>query len=237
MTVSERKRAFGVQDLAEFRARIEELRRELDPPTSAGDFVAYTDGACLGNPEGPGGWAAVVDRPDGATPWMLFGHLSSTSNNRAEALGILGAIEWVPAGSRLEVHSDSELTVRILLGRYKAKANPDIWEVLRRTVSEKRLSITPEWVRGHAGDPRNELADRLTRLAARNRPLTDVAATDTSAPPASDPTELAGLEPHGDWEKKFVGSLKDQLRRGRKLSEKQQTIVDKIRARGRAAPS
>ena len=37
--------------------------------------------------------------------------------------------------------------------------------------------------------------------------------------------------PSGDWEKKFVGSLRDQLRRGRKLSEKQQAVVDKIRAR------
>ena len=55
------KRAFGVNDLAEFAARIDELRAEDDPPTVAGDYLAYTDGACLGNPEGPGGWAAVVD--------------------------------------------------------------------------------------------------------------------------------------------------------------------------------
>ena len=237
MTISNGKRAFGLQDLAEFRARIDELRRDLDPPTAAGEFVAYTDGACLGNPEGPGGWAAVVDRPDGDTPWMLFGHLSSTSNNRAEVLGVLGAIEWVPAGSRLEVHSDSELTVRILQGRYKMKANPDIWEVLNRTVAEKRLSLTAEWVRGHAGDPRNELADQLTRVAALNRPLADLTLLETSAPRAKEPPELAGLEPKGDWEQKFVSSVKDQLRRGRKLSEKQQAIVDRIRARGRTASS
>jgi ribonuclease HI len=232
--MSNGKRAFGLQDLAQFRARIDELRSDLDPPTVAGEFVAYTDGACLGNPEGPGGWAAVVDRPDGETPWMLFGHLSSTSNNRAEALGVLGAIEWVPAGSRLEVHSDSELTVRILQGRYKMKANADIWEVLTRTVSEKRLSLTPEWVRGHAGDPRNELADQLTRVAALNRQLADLALVETSAPRAKEPPELAGLEPKGDWEQKFLSSLKDQLRRGRKLSDKQQAIVERIRARGRA---
>ena len=237
MTISNGKRAFGLQDLAEFRARIDELRRDLDPPTATGEFVAYTDGACLGNPEGPGGWAAVVDRPDGATPWMLFGHLSSTSNNRAEVLGVLGAIEWVPAGSRLEVHSDSELTVRILQGRYKMKANPDIWEVLNRTVAEKRLSLTAEWVRGHAGDPRNELADQLTRVAALNRPLADLPLLETSAPRAKEPPELAGLEPKGDWEQKFVSSVKDQLRRGRKLSEKQQAIVDRIRARGGTASS
>jgi hypothetical protein len=66
--------------------------------------------------------------------------------------------------------------------------------------------------------------------------LTRLDGTDT-VPRAKEPTELAGLEPRGDWEQKFVGSLKDQLRRGRKLSEKQQAIVDKIRARGRASSS
>jgi hypothetical protein len=104
-------------------------------------------------------------------------------------------------------------------------------------VVEKRLSLTLEWVRGHAGDPRNELADQLTRVAALNRQLADLALLETSAPRTKQPPELAGLEPKGDWEQKFVSSLKDQLRRGRKLSEKQQAIVDRIRARGRAASS
>jgi ribonuclease HI len=238
VSVPNQKRAFGLQDLAEFRARIDQLRSEDDPPTAVGDFVASTDGACLGNPEGPGGWAAVVDRPDGETPWMLFGHLSSTSNNRAEALGVLAAVEWVPSGSRLHVRSDSELTVRILQGRYKAKANPDIWEVLRGTIAAKRLTVTPEWVRGHAGDPRNEMADQLTRIGALNRSLSELGDIVIAVPaPRAEPVELAGLAPRGDWEQKFVGSLKDQLRRGRKLSEKQQAIVDKIRARGRETKS
>ncbi len=234
MTISDRKRAFGLQDLAEFGARLAELRGELDAPTSAGEFVASTDGACLGNPEGPGGWAAVVDRPDGETPWMLFGHLSSTSNNRAEALGVLGALEWIPSGSRLHLRSDSQLTLRILEGRYKAKANPDIWEVLRRIQSEKRLSVTPEWVRGHAGDPRNELADRLTKLGALKRPLSELGELAISAPPAREvPDVLSGLVPQGDWERDFLRSIAKQLGGGRTLSPKQQAIVDKIRARGK----
>src|SRR4029077_4236750 len=99
-------------------------------------------------------------------PTLLWGHLSSTSNNRAEALGVLAALEWIPAGSRLALYSDSELTVRVLQGRYKAKANPDIWALIRETIATKQLTLTAEWVRGHAGDPRNELADRLSKLGA-----------------------------------------------------------------------
>jgi ribonuclease HI len=236
VTLPGAKRLHGVSDLAEFRARLDELRAEGGAAEVVGDYVAYTDGACFGNPDGPGGWGAAVFPPGDGAPWKLWGHLSSTTNNRAEALAVLAALDWIPSGSRLELHSDSELTIRILQGRYKAKANPDIWEQIRRTIAEKRLSVTPEWVRGHAGDPGNELADLLSKLGAANGDMELLERLDgTDTPPRpKQPAELAGLEPRGDWEQKFVGSLKDQLRRGRKLSEKQQAIVDKIRARGRA---
>jgi ribonuclease HI len=231
--VPAQKRVHGVLDLEQFQTRLAELRASLDPPVAAGDYVAYTDGACLGNPDGPGGWAAVVDRPAGGEPWLLFGHLSSTSNNRAEALGVLAALEWAPPGSKLLVHSDSELTVRILQNRYKARANPDIWEVLRRTISEKKLGVLPEWVRGHAGDPGNELADRLSRLGAYNAGIETLA--DVLEEPAravrAEPPELDGLEPRGDWERDFVRSVAKQLREGRALSDKQQAVIKRIRAR------
>jgi hypothetical protein len=163
----------------------------------------------------------------------LFGHLSSTSNNRGEALGVLGALEWVPAGSRLELHSDSNLTIQQLEGRYKIKANTDIWAEIKRVRSEKQLDVAAEWVRGHAGDPLNELADRLSKLGARNGSLADMGSEDGAVPePPREPPELVGLVPRGDWEREFLGSVRDQLRRGRVLSPKQQAIVDRIRARG-----
>jgi ribonuclease HI len=215
---------FGIADLEEFAARMTELRRELTPPASPEDFTVYTDGACFGNPEGPGGWAAVFDTQ------QLWGHLSSTTNNRAEALGVLAALEWVPASSRVLLHSDSELTVRILQGRYKAKANPDIWALINRAIAEKQLRVEPEWVRGHAGDVRNELADQLSKVGARNGVYVD-----DLEPPPPVPKELVGLVARGEWEEKFLSSVADQLRRKRPLSEKQQAVIARIRAR-RAAP-
>jgi ribonuclease HI len=232
------KREFGLKDLDEFRARLVQLRAELEPPAQAGDFLAYTDGACFGNPSGPGGWAAALSAADEAAAWHLWGHLSSTSNNRAEALGVLGALEWVPPDSRLTIRSDSQLTVRIFEGQYKVKANPDIWECIRDTRAHKRLSVKIEWLRGHAGDPGNELADRLSKLGALNG---NVEALETlEAAPARqvqpEPPQLAGLEPRGEWERDFVRSISKQLRGGRALSDKQQAIIDKIRARGKAVP-
>jgi ribonuclease HI len=237
------RRAFGVSDLAEFNEVMAELARDLKPPSTVGEYVAYTDGACLGNPEGPGGWAAVVQAA-GSSPsnpeWLLWGHLSSTSNNRAEALGVLAALEWLPADSLLALHSDSELTVRILQGRYKAKANPDIWEVINRTRAEKRLQVQPEWVRGHAGDPRNELADRLSKLGAMHaRNLDGLAAMlleeEPTRPARADPPELAGLEPRSDWEREFLKSVAKQLRDGRAMSPKQAAVIERMRTRSRPA--
>jgi ribonuclease HI len=219
--------AYGQNDLAEFASRLAALRAVLDPPSAPGEFVAYTDGACFGNPSGNGGWAAAVFH--GADVWQLFGHLSSTSNNRAEALGVLGALEWVPAGSVLRLHSDSELTVRQLQGRYKIKANADIWALIQSVRAAKAIELKPEWVRGHADDPLNDLADRLSKLGARNGVIEDLGEADTPRP-KSEPPEVVGLQPRTDWEREFVASVRDQLQRGRSLSDKQQAVLDRIRA-------
>jgi ribonuclease HI len=225
------KRTFGLKDLDEFQARLMQLRTEFAPPTAPAEYLAYTDGACFGNPSGPGGWGAVVFPPGAAAAWELWGHLSSTSNNRAEALGVLGALEWVPAGSRITIRSDSQLTVRILQGHYKVKANPDIWQVIRDTRSQRNLSVTPEWLRGHAGDPGNELADRLSKIGALNGRIEEL---DLDEPPVrrvqAEPPELLGLEPRSDWERDFVRSLAKQLRNGSRLSDKQQAVIERIRA-------
>jgi ribonuclease HI len=222
------QKTHGVADLLEFRARLDELRLELDPPTQAGAYVASTDGACLGNPDGPGGWAAIFE-----TGWELYGRLSSTSNNRAEALGMLAAIEWVPPGSSLLIRSDSELTVRVMQGKYKARANLDIWTEIRNAIAERRVKVTTEWVRGHAGDLGNERADRLSVLGAKGGSLDD----DELVKPrprrvARVPPELVGLKAQGDWETQFLSSIERQLRAGKSLSPKQQAVIDRIRARG-----
>ena len=227
-------RLYGLNDLEEFRSRLAELRMSLTPPQAEGQYIAYTDGACFGNPSGPGGWAAAVfGAPDFAPSWQLFGHLSSTSNNRAEALGVLAALEWVPPGSALSLRIDSELTVRLLQGRYKVKANADIWERIVQTRTERRLQLDPDWVRGHAGDPLNELADRLSKLGALNGSIDDLSEAGVVSTSASaEPSKLSGLVPRGEWERQFLASVAEQLRRGRSLSPKQQVIVDRIRARG-----
>ncbi len=210
-------------NLGEFHARIEALRELLPALSGSGPFVAYTDGGCIGNP-GPGGWAAFFE-PE----LELWGHLAATTNNRAEALGVLAAILWPPEGSSLVIHSDSRITVGILDGTMKARANADIWrEIL---AGRSRLArLTAQWVPAHVGIAGNERADYLTRLGATNG---DIARAEALARPApAQPDVLAGLVAHDDWERNFLKSIANQLRSGRTLSAKQQAIVDRIRARG-----
>jgi ribonuclease HI len=133
--------------------------------------VAYTDGACLGNP-GPGGWAWAV--PDGP---FASGAADRTTNQRMEIQAALEAVRALPG--RLEVMSDSTYVVNCFRDRWwegwrargwlnKAKkpvANRDLWEPLVDLV-EERGDVTFQWVKGHSGDVMNDLVDRLAVEAA-----------------------------------------------------------------------
>ena len=53
-------------------------------PDSEQDFVIYTDGSCLRNPDGPGGWAAVIREVATGTVTELHEGSPATTNNRME---------------------------------------------------------------------------------------------------------------------------------------------------------
>ncbi|HUF31948.1 MAG TPA: ribonuclease H, partial [Acidimicrobiales bacterium] len=132
---------------------------------------AYTDGACLGNP-GPGGWAWVVD----GGPYASGAEARST-NQRMEIAAALEAVRAI--SGPLVVVSDSTYVVHCFRDRWwegwmargwttsskKPVANRDLWEPLIELVRE-RGDVSFRWVKGHAGDRMNDLADRLAVDAA-----------------------------------------------------------------------
>lgn len=133
--------------------------------------LAYTDGACSGNP-GPGGWAWAV--PGGR--WAS-GAEPHTTNQRMEINAALEAVRAVEG--RLEVVSDSTYVVNCFRDRWyegwhrrgwknskkEPVANRDLWEPLIDLVLA-RGDVTFRWVKGHGGDPWNDLVDRLAVEAA-----------------------------------------------------------------------
>ena len=59
------------------------------------DIVAFTDGACSGNP-GPGGWGAILRALDGervVKERELSGGEPATTNNRMELMAAISALE------------------------------------------------------------------------------------------------------------------------------------------------
>lgn len=140
--------------------------------------VAYTDGACIKNPGGPAGWSAILvpverlDQPLTEIPAERIeahGHIppsATTTNNRAEIAALLAALSLAPPDRPLKIWSDSQYTVKVAMGDYKARMNPDLWQLFRWLVNHRTAPLSFGWVRGHAGQVLNERADELAGLGA-----------------------------------------------------------------------
>lgn len=136
---------------------------------SENTVVIYTDGACSGNP-GPGGWGALLQYK-GQVKELCGGELETT-NNRMEMTAAIEAIRALKRRSVVELHTDSNYLkdgITKWLDGWKRNGwktaarqpvkNQDLWLALDEAVS--RHEIHWKWVRGHAGDPGNERADKL----------------------------------------------------------------------------
>ena len=137
-----------------------------------GALEVWTDGACSGNP-GPGGWAwATKDGRQGS------GGAPHTTNQRMEIQAALEAVTTLDGP--LVVVSDSTYVVNCFKDGWwkgwlargwvtsakKPVVSRDLWEPLITTVRE-RGDITFRWVKGHSGDPMNDLVDRLAVEAGK----------------------------------------------------------------------
>jgi ribonuclease HI len=143
-------------------------------PAATDRIVVYTDGACSGNP-GPGGWAWAT-APDGRLRGA--GGERATTNQRMEITAVLEALRALPADAAIEVVSDSTYVVHCFRDRWwqgwqrngwkNAKkqpvANRDLWEPLVALYLERGRPPF-RWVKGHSGDPMNDLVDRLAVAA------------------------------------------------------------------------
>jgi ribonuclease HI len=136
-----------------------------DPPIQGDHVVAYTDGACSGNP-GPAGLGVVLLHGDERRE--LSEYLGTGTNNIAELTAILRALEAFEADLPLLVHTDSQYAIGVLTKNWKPKANQELIQRIKqrmRDVKQLRLVYVP----GHAGVPLNERADALARAAVAAR--------------------------------------------------------------------
>jgi ribonuclease HI len=149
--------------------------------------VVHADESCLGNGrEGatPGGAGMlievavkdVIERRD------LYLHAPDTTNNRMALNGAIATFALLSTkGRRLRVVyvSDSEYLVKGMrewVPSWRARGwkrkggsieNLELWQALLQVQSGH--DVTWRWVRGHAGNPKNEYADHLAVRAATDQ--------------------------------------------------------------------
>ncbi len=131
-----------------------------------GGWLAYTDGACSGNP-GPAGLGVVLVGPGGER-LEGFEYLGQGTNNVAELTAIQRAAEWAPASVPAVVHTDSQYAIGVLSKGWKAKANQELVARVKASLA-RRTQWQLVYVPGHAGVALNERADELAREAVRTR--------------------------------------------------------------------
>jgi ribonuclease HI len=102
----------------------------------------------------------------------LFGGERETTNNRMELMAVIRALETLPPGSKVEVHTDSQYVQKGMsewlldwkrrgwrTADKKPVKNVDLWRELDQLAGVHHIAW--HWVRGHAGHPENERADAL----------------------------------------------------------------------------
>ncbi len=137
------------------------------------EVIIYTDGGCRGNP-GPGGWGAVLlwDKHQK----KLKGSEAHTTNNRMELMAAIEGLKALKQGVTVKLYTDSKYVKQGITqwihgwkkngwktASKKPVKNQDLWQALDLLMQTHEVSW--HWVKGHAGDPMNELADTLANQA------------------------------------------------------------------------
>ena len=137
-------------------------------------YIIYTDGACSGNP-GPGGWGAVIiDEKENQI--NLSGKEKATTNNRMELVAPIMALKKIKISSEITIYTDSTYLkdgITIWINNWRKNGwknankkpvkNKDLW-IMLNNLTEKKL-IDWKWIKAHAGNKFNELADKLATEA------------------------------------------------------------------------
>ena len=141
----------------------------------------FTDGAARGNPDGPGGYGAIIQYQDnqGELHEREFsGGFKKTTNNRMELMAAIIGLEALTKPCQVELISDSKYLTDAFnqnwIGNWLKKnwktstnkpvKNIDLWK--RMLEAKKIHEVTFTWVKGHDGHPENERCDVLATSAA-----------------------------------------------------------------------
>ena len=144
------------------------------------EITIYTDGCCLVNPGGDGGWA-YIKITDGKET-RASGYIPETTNNIAELTAVIESLKSVEGKNRtIHIHSDSKYVISAFnegwLSNWKrngwitssgnAVKNIGLWTEL--DILQKKHNCTWTWVKGHADNKYNIACDKMAGTAATTK--------------------------------------------------------------------
>ena len=131
--------------------------------------IMYTDGACRGNP-GPGGWGAHITC--GGSIKEIFGGKLDVTNNQMELCAAIEGLAALEEPCNVELFTDSKYVMDGMnqwihnwkknnwrTAAKKDVKNKELWQRLDELINFHQVQW--HWVKGHSGDPGNEMADLL----------------------------------------------------------------------------
>lgn len=145
-------------------------------------WILYSDGGTAPTNPGPSAWGAVLQSPAGEVRRMN-GFLGQGTNQVAELSAALNGLRAVPEGAHVKLFSDSQYVIKGISewragwqrngwknSSGKTISNLELWRALFTEVDKRRVEA--KWVKGHADDPMNNLADELATAAIEARRCT-----------------------------------------------------------------
>jgi len=151
------------------------LTRTQEAPV-AKKYKVYTDGSILNNGQ-PGAISssvALIENAGREQRFIASYNQTQATSNRAEMIAAIIALQYIKWEAEFTIYSDSEYLVkgfnekldvwvkngwRIKCG--SPVSNPDLWKELSEMKKFHKVQMV--WVKGHAGNEKNEVVDTLAR--------------------------------------------------------------------------
>lgn len=132
------------------------------------EVTIYTDGSCEPNP-GTAGWGAVLIHHASGARREACGYIGEGTNNTAELIAAIRALELLKRPCRVRVYSDSQWLVRCATGEYGRHTHHQLWAQLEDLTQQHVIEW--RWIRGHAKHPENEQAHKLANRGRTRRKI------------------------------------------------------------------